>query len=407
MKIAFIVSMKYGLTQFMWRDINALVEKGHELHLFTLLNQPGLYNPLPAWKVTPIRWWTLLVAHLLLLLQRPLLYYQLAATAFHTHSLRDFAIAVQFAAEMRTKEVIYAYFGDHKFFVGYYCKFITGLPLVVTIRAYELHNNPNPALFRQALAACDLIVTISVYNRQLLIERFGAPAARIEIVRQIVDLAAFCAKPTIKILIVGFFSEKKGHDVLFQALKTMQRPDVELWVVGDEAPDRNVIDCRRLARTLGLDQQIAFFGQQSGSALRALYRECDIFCLPSRTDSTGDKEGFPNAIIEAMAFSKPVVSTYHAGIPEVVDAVLVEENNVEQLAAALQQLCDAVEVRRQLGDRNRAIAERLFSPANNDRLEALLYQQTQKRRSNTPLYSAPLPYRENIDIESGTYGSNR
>ena len=403
MKIAFIISMKYGLTQFMWRDINALVEKGHDLHLFTLLNQPGLYNPLPGWKVTTIRWVTLLLAHLSLLIQRPLLYCRLVATALRTHSLRNFAIAVQFAADMKDTEVIYAYFGDHKFFVGYYCKLITGLPLVVTIRAYELHNNPNPTLFRQALAACDLIVTISAYNRQLLIERFGALAGRIEIVRQIVDLEAFCAKPTIKILIVGFFSEKKGHDVLFQAFKTMQRPDVELWVVGDVAPDRNVVDCRQLAKTLGIEKQIAFFGEQSGAALRALYRECDIFCLPSRTDSTGDKEGFPNAIMEAMAFSKPVVSTYHAGIPEVVDAMLVEENNVPQLAAALQQLCDDVALRRHLGDHNRVIAERLFSPANNDRLEALLEQQTSKRRPDTPPYTAPpTPY-----AESGTYGSNR
>lgn len=390
MKIAFIISMKYGLTQFMWRDINALVEKGHDLHLFTLLNQPGLYNPLPSWQVTTIRWLTLLAAHLQLIRQRPLLYLQLVYTALRTRSLANFAIAVQFAAAMDGTDVIYAYFGDHKFFVGYYCKRITGLPLVVTIRAYELHNNPNPRLFREALAYCDLVVTISEYNKQLLIERFGAPPHRIEIVRQIVDLEAFCPKSPIKILIVGFFSEKKGHDVLFGALKAMQRSDVELWVVGDVAPDRNVVDCRRLAKTLGVEGQIAFFGQQSSNALCALYRECDIFCLPSRTDSTGDKEGFPNVIMEAMAFGKPVVSTYHAGIPEVVDAMLVEENNVEQLAAALHQLCDDVALRRQLGAHNRTIAERLFAPANNDRLERLLYQQVQKGRRNTHLQPMPL-----------------
>jgi hypothetical protein len=72
------------------------------------------------------------------------------------------------------------------------------------------------------------------------------------------------------------------------------------------------------------------------------------------------------------------------------------------LAAALQQLCDDVELRRQLGDHNRVIAERLFSPANNDRLEALLYQQNSKRRPDTPLYTAPSSY-----AESGTYGNNR
>ena len=91
-----------------------------------------------------------------------------------------------------------------------------------------------------------------------------------------------------------------------------------------------------------------------------------------------------------MAFGKPVVSTYHAGIPEVVDALLVEENNVEQLAAALTQLCDDITLRRQLGDHNRTIAERLFAPANNDRLERLLYQQTQKQQQPSHLQAMPL-----------------
>ena len=77
-------------------------------------------------------------------------------------------------------------------------------------------------------------------------------------------------------------------------------------------------------------------------------------------------------VAEAMAFGKPVVATRHAGIPEAIDAVLVDENNVEQLAEALNTVCDSVELRRQLGDRNRATAEWLFSLANNDKLEEIL-----------------------------------
>ena len=107
--------------------------------------------------------------------------------------------------------------------------------------------------------------------------------------------------------------------------------------------------------------------------MKALYRECDVFCLPSRTDPSGDKEGFPNVIIEAMAFGKAVVSTRHAGIPEAIDdAVLVDEGNVEQLVEALNRVCDSVTLRRELGERNRRVAEQMFSMANNDRLEKIL-----------------------------------
>nr|NIR25623.1 glycosyltransferase family 4 protein [Gammaproteobacteria bacterium] len=114
------------------------------------------------------------------------------------------------------------------------------------------------------------------------------------------------------------------------------------------------------------------------NALRALYRECDIFCLPSRPDRYGDHEGFPNVIAEAMAFSKPVITTRHAGIPEVVDATLVDENNVVQLAQALNQACNSAELRRRLGEKNRAVVEQLFSPANIDKLEKILQQSSMR-----------------------------
>jgi glycosyltransferase involved in cell wall biosynthesis len=127
-----------------------------------------------------------------------------------------------------------------------------------------------------------------------------------------------------------------------------------------------------------LESKVAFFGALSGTALRALYRECDVFCLPSRTDSFGDKEGFPNVIAEAMAFGKPVVSTLHAGIPEIVNEVLVPENDVEQLALALKKVCDSVEYRKELGKNNRSIVEENFSPSNSDRVEGILLKYSGK-----------------------------
>jgi len=373
LKIALITTMKYGLTQFIFRDVQALARKGHEVSLFTLRNKRGLYNPLPGWKVFPVVLWRVIFSQLWLFVRKPGLYLRLLETALRTRSLDDFAIAVSFADRMRDADVIFAYFGDHKFFIGYYCKRITNVPLTVTIRAYELHKNPNPRMFAEALAYCDRVITITEYNKAFLTEHFDVPAERIDIVRQIVDLDEYKHEPKIKVLIVGFFAQKKGHEVLFKALQQLGRDDVEVWVVGDQAPDRMLVDCRQLVRDLDIESQVAFFGQQKGSALKALYRECDVFCLPSRTDPSGDKEGFPNVIIEAMAFGKAVVSTRHAGIPEAIDdAVLVDEGNVEQLVEALNRVCDSVTLRRELGERNRRVAEQMFSMANNDRLEKIL-----------------------------------
>jgi glycosyltransferase involved in cell wall biosynthesis len=229
-------------------------------------------------------------------------------------------------------------------------------------------------MFVESLKYCDRIATITEYNKSILINQFRVPDNKIEIVRQIVDLDSYRFTPKIKILIVGFFAQKKGHDILFKAVKQLNRDDVELWVVGDVVSDHTRVDCRQLAKELGIESRIAFFGIQKDNALKALYRECDIFCLPSRTDCHGDHEGLPNAIIEAMAFSKPVISTKHAGIPEAIDHLLVEENQVEQLAEALRLACNSAELRRRLGDRNRSVAEHMFSHTNNDKLEDILKQ---------------------------------
>jgi len=82
------------------------------------------------------------------------------------------------------------------------------------------------------------------------------------------------------------------------------------------------------------------------------YRQADIFALPSIT-IRGDKEGIPGTIIEAMAAGLPVVSTYHAGIPEVIehdqDGLLVEEGDLEGLSLALGKLIENRALRERLG----------------------------------------------------------
>ena len=157
---------------------------------------------------------------------------------------------------------------------------------------------------------------------------------------------------------------KKGLCVLFRAIKKLNRDDIVVWAVGWKPPGEKGINVKELVENLGITDKVTIFEGVSDDILKVLYNSCDIFCLPSKTAKTGEKEGIPVSLMEAMSFGKPVISTRHAGIPELVEEILVEENNVEELAKAIELLADNHELRRKLGERNRKIIEEKYSKKN-------------------------------------------
>ena len=161
--------------------------------------------------------------------------------------------------------------------------------------------------------------------------------------------------------------EKKGHKVLFEAIKMLNRDDIVICVVDERSIQaKSAVNVKNMAKELDIEDKIRFFGTVSDEFLQILYLSCDIFCLPSTTiynfDSTIlDQEGIPVVLMEAMSYGKPVITTRHAGIPELVEDILVEENDVEELAKAIELLAD---LRRRLGERNRKIIEERYSKKN-------------------------------------------
>jgi len=374
MKIAAIASMKRGLEQFIYRELCFLEQGGASIHLFATKARPGSYNPRPSWRVHSWSPWRVLLLQPYHACRAPRTYFRLLAHAIRMRAVIDFFVACDFAWAMPDVDVIYATFGDRKFFVGYFCKRLLNKPLAVTVHAYELYANPNPRLFQHALRACDQVITVSEHNREYLHEKYGLDPADVTIVRYSIDLEDYRPARKFVILIVAFFVERKGHEILLRAVQQLANEQLEIWVVGDEGVEAESVDVQGLVHELQLENQVAFFGRLSGTALRAVFHACDVFCLPCRVDRHGVAEGFPNVIIEAMAVGKPVITTRHVEIPRVLNELLVAENDVDALAQAIDQVYRSQSLRDRLGAANRQIAERVFSPRNAQRTASILEQ---------------------------------
>lgn len=369
--IGVFASLKRGFEHFVYRELTILEKNGATISVYPTKVGAGLYGPRATWNFHPWTGFAVLLANLVTAATRPNKYFPLLLEALRLSAVVDFVLAVNFARQLDGVNVLYSTFGDHKFFIGYFCKRLTGLPLVCTIHAYEIYQNPNPKMFAHALPFADQVITVSKYNFQQLKDRYGVEAHDLELVRCCIDTQEYRPQEKFKILIVGFFAERKGHEILFKAIQQLGRDDFEVWVVGGAGAEAESIDVHGLCKQYGLESQVAFFGPLSGTALKAVYHACDVFCLPCHFERDGLGEGFPVVLIEAMASGKPVISTRHVEIPNVVKRLLVDEYDVDGLARALLQVHESAELRAELSIESRQTAIDYFSASNVDQTAAI------------------------------------
>jgi glycosyltransferase involved in cell wall biosynthesis len=171
-----------------------------------------------------------------------------------------------------------------------------------------------------------------------------------------------------RIVAIGRLSREKGFDLLIRAFAELAEPhpDWQLLIAG-EGPERSSLE--RLITELNLDLRASLPGWiESPLELLCSSR---VFVLPSRY------EGFPNALLEAMAAGVPVVSfACDHGPAEIVEhgvnGLLVAAEDVHGLAAELERMMLDVDLRIRLGGRAREVVQRFSNEAYFERWDRLL-----------------------------------
>jgi colanic acid/amylovoran biosynthesis glycosyltransferase len=134
-------------------------------------------------------------------------------------------------------------------------------------------------------------------------------------------------------------------------------------------------DLKEKARLI---DDVSFLGWLPKGDVRRWMRGAIAVCVPSITAQSGDEEGLPNVVLEAMAESAPVIASRHAGIGEAVEhertGLLVPPGDSEALANAIKRLVGDPQARCAMGDMARLRAGERFSAVAQSRLieDALL-----------------------------------
>ncbi|MBL8660976.1 MAG: glycosyltransferase [Rhodospirillales bacterium] len=281
---------------------------------------------------------------------------------------RRFGQAAVLAAELPADVGhLHAHFLHTPASVTRYAATMLGLPWSVSAHAKDVWTIPDWEA-REKLGDCRWLASCSRINAQHL-AALAADAGRVRLIYHGIDLARFQpAAPTpdgprpparngddprdpVRLLSVGRAVEKKGYDILIEALR--QLPGDLHWRLVHIGAGERLAALKQLAASVGLASRIDWLGALPQGDVLAALRRSDLFVLAARVARDGDRDGLPNVLLEAQSQGLACLSTRVSAIPELIEhdrtGLLVPPGEPQPLAAALARLIRDPALRARLG----------------------------------------------------------
>jgi len=260
--------------------------------------------------------------------------------------------------------------------VGLFVRTVFGFGYSITVHGPDEFYDADRQMLAQKIAAADFLCCISSFARSQLMKLSPYEHWSKFVVSPLgIDSEIFAprqeraAPERFEILCVGRLTPAKGQHILIDAVErlTNEGRHVRLRLVGS-GPDETSL--REHAARGAAREFMLFEGAINQDRIREFYATADAFCLPSFA------EGLPVVLMEALAMEIPCVTTYIAGVPELirdgVDGLLVAPSDTDALVKALARLMDDAELRQRIGKSGRArVVERYDLRRNVERLAGI------------------------------------
>lgn len=270
--------------------------------------------------------------------------------------------------------------------MAYVAAELTGIPWSFTLHRWDIAENN---MLKAKAESAIFVRCISEDGKKEVLNLIGQNfATKVQLVHMGVFLHALTAKESkgserLIIACPANFVPVKGHRFLIEACALLREKGInefQCLFIGDGPLEAEI---RRLIAHHGLEGVVSLVGRLPHEELMRMYRngEVDVVVLPSILTDTGEKEGIPVALMEAMAYGIPVVSTNVGGIPELLSngaGLVVQDKDALQLARALETLAIDPKLARKIGERGRLKVEGKFNLRKNAASLELLFKGAQK-----------------------------
>jgi colanic acid/amylovoran biosynthesis glycosyltransferase len=246
---------------------------------------------------------------------------------------------------------VICHFGIHGYYV---CKMrdigLVAGPISTVFHAYEISRydvvNQYLPQYKQLFVKGDIMLPISELWGKILL-KWGCPESKVKVHRMGVNINDFEIKPLstpfsspLKVIQVGRLTEKKAIiDSINAVVLASKDIPIEFTIIGG---GELYVSAKMLIASLNASEYIHLLGPQPQDIVKHHLDESDVFLLPSVRANDGDMEGVPVALMESMAKGLITISTYHSGIPELIEnevsGFLVEEHGIDQLVNCLTRV---------------------------------------------------------------------